>query len=66
MGGKIMRNSKIQVPNSKQISSTNVQNSKVFDLDSRTLKLSKIKKLSLEFEIWNLFGSWNLALGIFI
>ena len=36
-----MGNSKIQEPNTKQIPRTNAQNSKIFDLDGRTLKFSK-------------------------
>lgn len=36
-----MQNSKMQEPKSKQIPNTNGQNSKVFDLDDRTLEFSK-------------------------
>jgi hypothetical protein len=44
-----MKNPKFQVPSSKEVSSSKIQ--KLMD------------ERSLDFEIWNFLGAWNLELG---
>ncbi|MCD6423637.1 MAG: hypothetical protein J7L42_05935, partial [Elusimicrobia bacterium] len=51
-GKKEMLNPKFQITNSKQYQNTNVLNSKQFRL--------------LGFRILNLFGAWDLVLGIYL